>query len=117
MAVHELKGSERQPLKGAQSLGKADPAERLEVTVVLRHRAADALRDRVKELHRTSGRPEHVKREDFARQFGADAADIEEVKKFAGSHGLAVVQEHPARRTVVLAGTVAQFNRAFGFDL
>ena len=117
MANHVLKGSERQLVKGARSLGKADPAERLEVTVLLRHRAADVLRDRVKELQRASGRSEHIKREDFAQQFGADPADIQEVKKFASSHGLTVVQESPARRTVVLAGTVAQFNRAFGVDL
>jgi kumamolisin len=117
MAAHVLKGSEREALKGARSLGKADPAERLEVTMLLRHRAADALQDRVKQLHRASGRPEHFKREEFAQQFGANQADIDEVKKFASSHGLAVVQEHPARRTVVLAGTVAQFNRAFGVDL
>jgi kumamolisin len=117
MASHVLKGSERQPIKDAQSLGKADPAERLEVTILLRHRAADALRDRVKEVHRTSGRSEHIKREDFARQFGAEEGDIQAVKKFAGSHGLAVVQEDAARRSVVLAGTVAQFNRAFGVDL
>ena len=32
-------------------------------------------------------------------------------------HGLAVVQEHAGRRTVVLSGTVAQFNAAFGVDL
>ena len=62
MANHVLKGSERQPLKGARSLGKADPVERLEVTVLLRHRAADALSDRVKELNRASGPPEHIKR-------------------------------------------------------
>jgi hypothetical protein len=37
MANHVLKGSEREPLKGAKSLGKADPDERrLEVTVLLR---------------------------------------------------------------------------------
>jgi kumamolisin len=117
MANHVLKGSERQPVKGARSLGKADPTERLEVTVLLRHRAADALRDRVKELHRASGPLERIKREDFAQQFGADPDDIKEVKQFASSHGLTVVQESPARRTVVLAGTVAQFNRAFGVDL
>jgi kumamolisin len=117
MANHVLKGSERQPVKGAQSLGKADPAERLEVTVLLRHRAADALRDRVKQLHRSGSQADHLKREDFAQQFGADPKDIEEVKKFASSHGLTVVQESPARRSVVLAGTVAQFNRAFGVDL
>jgi kumamolisin len=42
MANHALKGIERQPLDGAQSLGKATPAERLEVTVLLRHRAGAA---------------------------------------------------------------------------
>jgi kumamolisin len=117
MANHVLKGSERKPLKGARSLGKADPTERLEVTVLLRHRAADALGDRVKQLMGASGRPAHIKREDFARQFGAEPADILEVKKFASSHSLTVVQEDAARRSVVLAGTVAQFNHAFGVDL
>ena len=33
MANHVLKGSERKAVKDARSLGKADPAERLEVTV------------------------------------------------------------------------------------
>ena len=117
MANHALKGSERQPIKGARSLGKADPNERLEVTVLLRHRAADALHDHVKQLHRTKNRPEHMKREDFASQFGADPRDIEEVKRFASLHGLAVVQEDAARRSVLLSGSVAQFNRAFGVDL
>jgi kumamolisin len=117
MANHVLKGSERKPLKGAKSLGKADPAERLEVTVVLRHRAGDALHERVKQLHRTSGTADYLKREDFAQQFGADPEDIQAVKKFASAHGLAVVQESAPRRSVVLAGTVAQFNRAFGVDL
>jgi kumamolisin len=117
MANHPLKGSERQPLKGAKSLGKAEPAERLEVTVLVRHRAAETLHDRIKQVHRTSGRPKHIAREDFAKQFGAEPDDIEAVKQFASSHSLAVVQEDPARRTVVLAGTVAQFNRAFGVEL
>ena len=39
MALHPLKGSERQPLPGAKSVGKADPAERLEVSVLLRRRS------------------------------------------------------------------------------
>jgi len=115
MATHLLKGSERQPIKGARSLGKADPAERLEVTVLLRPRAA--LHDHIKQIHRTAGRPVHIKREDFAQKFGAEQGDIEEVKKFASSHGLAVVQEDAARRSVILAGTVAQFNHAFGVEL
>ena len=117
MAKHILKGSAREPLNGARSLGKADPAERLEVSVLLRRRAEDALHARLTDLHRTSGRPMHLKREEFAQQFGAEPGDIEEVKKFAKSHGLAVVQEDLPRRTVVLSGTVAQFNRAFDVNL
>jgi kumamolisin len=117
MAKHKLKGSERNPLQGAKSLGKADPAERLEVTVLVRNRAAGALTKKISE--RTSGgkRGAHLTREEFAKQFGAAPADIAAVKRFATGHGLAVVEESAARRTVILSGTVAQFNGAFGVDL
>ena len=117
MSNHVLTGSERTPLNDAKSLGKADPTERLEVTVLVRRRAADALREHVKKLHAHKGRPEHLRREEFAQKYGAEPGDIQAVKKFAGSHSLAVVQEDSARRTVVLSGTVAHFNRAFGVDL
>jgi kumamolisin len=117
MAKHILKGSEREPVEGARSLGKADPNERLEVTVLLRHRSADGLSEHVKQLHRANGRPAHIRREEFAQRFGAEPADIAEVRKFANAHGLAVVQEDAARRSVVLSGTVAQFNQAFAVEL
>jgi kumamolisin len=117
MARHPLKGSERRPLPGAKAVGKADPAERLEVSVLLRRRNADALQERVGKLalrDRTGG---HLSREEFERQFGADGSDIAAVRAFAHTHGLSVVQEHAGRRTVVLSGTVAQFSAAFGVDL
>jgi kumamolisin len=117
MARHPLKGSERQPLPGAKSVGKADPAERLEVSVLLRRRSGTALTEHVKKLTSREKSDRHLSREEFERQFGADNADIAAVKKFAGAQGLAVVQEHAGRRTVVLSGTVAQFNAAFGVDL
>jgi kumamolisin len=117
MARHPLKGSERQPLPGAKSVGKADPAERLEVSVLLRRRSGTALTEHVKKLASREKSDRHLSREEFERQFGADNADMAAVKKFAGAQGLAVVQEHAGRRTVVLSGTVAQFNAAFGVDL
>jgi kumamolisin len=117
MAGHPLIGSERKAMPGARSVGKADPSERLEVSVLLRHSAADALKERVKKLAAGDRSAGHLERDAFARQFGANPGDIAAVRKFAGSHGLAVVQEDAARRTVVLSGTVAQFNEAFGVDL
>ncbi len=44
-------------------------------------------------------------------------ADFAKVRSFAVSHGLAVVQEDAARRTIVLSGRVAQFSAAFGVKL
>lgn len=117
MPKNPLKGSERQPMSGAQSVGKADPAERLEVTVLVRRRAGDSLQQRVKKLASGDRSGAHIKREDFAQQYGADPKDIEAIKTFAGRHGLAVVQEDASRRTVILSGTVAQLGGAFGVDL
>ncbi len=114
---HPLTGSERQPMRGARSVGKADPSERLEVSVLLRFRGSDALKDRVSKLARGEQAGRHLSREEFAQQFGADPADIAVVRQFANAHGLVVVEEDAARRTVVLSGTVAQFNDAFGVDL
>ena len=39
------------------------------------------------------------------------------MRTFAEAHGLTVLQEHAARRTVILSGTVAQFSAAFGVQL
>src|SRR5271166_687657 len=117
MPRHPLPGSDRQPLRGARAVGKADPSERLEVAVVLRHRASEALKDRVARLASGDRTQHHLTREEYAQQHGADPADIAVVKRFASAHGLAVLQEDPARRTVMLSGTVARFNDAFGVNL
>ena len=117
MPRHPLAGSERQPLPGARSIGKADPGERLEAAVVVRPRTAGGLTERVRRLAGGDRSQPHLKREEFARQFGADPADLAAVEQFAKTHGLAIVQQDPARRTVILSGTVAQFDAAFGVDL
>ena len=117
MPRHPLAGSERQPMPGARPAGKADPGERLEAAVVVRPRAGAARDDRARRLAGGERPQRHLTREEFAGQFGADPADLAAVEQFARSHGLVLVQQDPARRTVVLSGTVAQFNDAFGVDL
>jgi len=112
-----LQGSERQPLPEARAVGKADPEERLEVSVLLRRRNSAGLAEHVNKLAKREGVRRQLTREEFEGQFSADGADIATVKKFADAHGLAVVQEHAGRRTIVLSGTVAQFNGAFDVDL
>lgn len=117
MARRPLKGSERSPLPDSRALGPADPAERLEVTVVVRPADRTALKDRLQRLARGDRSAGHLSRPEFARRHGAGRADLDAVREFAEAHGLAVVQEHVGRRAVVLSGTVAQFNDAFGIEL
>jgi kumamolisin len=117
MAKIPLKGSERIALPGARVVAPADPTERLEVTVLVRPRARAELSKRVAQLaQRGSGAP-ILSREEFAQQHGADPADLGKVRAFAEAQGLKVVEEHAARRTVILSGTVAQFCSAFNVQL
>ncbi len=111
-----LQGSERTAVPGARILGPAEPTERLEATLLVRRRCAAELAALVKEIAAGRG-GEILSREEFAARFGADAADLAAVRKFAAANGFAVVQEDAARRTVVLSGTVQQFNSAFKVDL
>jgi kumamolisin len=108
-----LPGSERDPLPGARATEAADPAEHILVTVVVRRKATapDAGVDRVPF---TRG---HLRREDFAARYGGQVEDMAAVAAFARSSGLTVVESHPARRSIVLSGTVAAFSAAFGVEL
>jgi kumamolisin len=105
-------------MPGAQSIGKADAAERLEVSVLVRRHSPTAIRTQVSALlHRRQAAGGHIKRADFAGQHGASEQDLASVRAFATHYGLAVTQQDAARRTIVLSGTVAQFNDAFDVDL
>jgi kumamolisin len=111
-----LKGSERAPVRGARTIGPAEPTERLQVTMLLRRRAQQDFAARVAAM--ASGRVHpFLSRDEFARRHGAEAADLTAVRAFAGARGLKVEQEDAARRTVILSGTVAQFSAAFGVQL
>src|SRR5580658_702980 len=117
MARVILKGSERAALPGAQVVGPADPGERLEVSVIVRRHANEALQSRVSKLTHGDRSAGNLSRQDFAKLHSAEAADLAAVRAFATSNGLMIVGEHPDRRTVILSGTVEQFNSAFSFDL
>src|SRR5271156_821836 len=105
MSTHVLAGSIREPLTGARPAGKANPAERLEVTVLVRRQNADAFRAKVAKLAAGDPPEAYLGRADFAGQFGSSLVDLAAVEEFAKRYGLAVVQADAARRTVVLSGT------------
>jgi kumamolisin len=116
MAKILLKGSERVAIPGARVVGPANPSERLEVTVLVRRRGQQAMQARVAALA-AGRRVGHLSKQDFARDHGADPTDFARIRSFADTQGLSVVQEHAARRTVILSGTVGEFTAAFGIQL
>jgi kumamolisin len=112
-----LPGSERTVEQGSKVVGQCDPAERIEVFVMLRRQQQvqfDALMSRI-EAGDPSVKP--LSREALAKDYGAAPGDIAKVKAFAAAHGLTVVREDPAARSVSLSGTIAQFQTAFGVKL
>jgi kumamolisin len=116
MATTSVSGSERSAMPGATRLSACHSAERFEVSVLVRARAQSEFAARVAAL---GAGPDGacLTRAEFAQRHGAAAADLEAVRAFAASHGLAVVQEHAARRTVVLSGSAQHFCAAFGVEL
>lgn len=102
-----LKGSERHAVPQSQLVGNPDPSALITVTLTLRRR--------------TETLPEPgtstVSREEFASLYGANPDDIPVVEKFAEENDLTVAEIDLDRRTVVLAGTVANMSEAFGTQL
>lgn len=115
---HVVPGSERKAVAGAKPVSAAMQEERLEVTLRLRAKlaprvgaAGTAFDDALPSQRR------YLSRKDFAAAHGADPQDIAKVSAFAAAHQLVVIESSQARCTVVLSGTVASFDTAFGVSL
>jgi kumamolisin len=117
MAKHLLAGSDRAVQAGSKVVGNCNPAETIEVVVMLRRQGDQQFQALMKNIESGDPKAQPVSREEFARQFGAAPADIEKLKAFAAQHGLTVVRADPAAATVVLSGTIAQFQTAFDVHL
>jgi kumamolisin len=116
-----LPGSERQALSGARAVGIPHPKERIEVTLYVRPRHGITTLKSALAAERLGAimprERRHMTREELAAAYGADPRDLAQVEDFAQGHGLTVTEVSPAKRSVVLSGTVAAFCDAFGVSL
>ncbi len=83
-----------------------DPNSSINVSVLLRRRDELPVAGTVTVSH-----------EQFAARYGANPEDIPAIEEFAQDNDLTIVEIDLARRTVVLTGTVANMNEAFGTSL
>jgi kumamolisin len=106
-----LPGSERSPLAAGLSASAATPAKgNISVSVVVkRKQPLDA-----KQLGKV-----RVSRAEYRGLYAADPVAVKMVKAFAAEFGLAVAADQPApeRRTIVLTGSAAAMQKAFGVSL
>jgi kumamolisin len=112
-----LDGSERIHLAGARPFALSRPDEPLEVTVVLRRPRGPWMHEALDRLAAANRTRQAMPRERFAELHGAAARDVDAVLRFARHYGLSVEQVDRARRTLVIAGSIGQFNEAFGIEL
>src|ERR1700736_1396477 len=112
-----LAGSERSLMPGAREIGPANPNEVIEVTVRLRSRGGKTQPMSASTLRQPPSERPVLSREEFEKIHGADPVSLGRVGEFARQQGLTVVETSPARRTVVLSGTVDAMSKAFGVEL
>jgi kumamolisin len=97
-------------------MGDVDPRELVQVTVRTRPRTPIA--ELTRAVHALAAQlphqRQHVTREQFAQQHGADPSDLKKVEEFAQRNGLTVKETNSARRSVHLEGSAAAMSRAFG---
>jgi kumamolisin len=102
-------GSERKPLPGAVSIGRANAHTVIDVSLKLR---------RKKSLPALTARPANaLTRQQLADQFGAAQSDIDAVGKAFTPFGLKVVEKNSATRTVKLRGSISAMEQAFQVKL
>ena len=110
----EIPGSRREREPHHERVGDADSDRMIEVTVYLRPSSSLDWVD--EQAERPLAERRTISREELARDHGAAEDDVAAVHRFASDYGLEVGDSDPARRAIVLRGTVAAMARAFGSD-
>ena len=110
-----IAGSHKDVVPGATAEGPISPETRIEVTV--RVRPKKALPTAAEMDAAALRRQAPLTHDQFEAEYGANPADLGKVEAFARGHHLVVVEASEPRRTVILAGTVANFQHAFDVEL
>jgi hypothetical protein len=113
-----LAGSQRPRPASATLVGPLAPTTNLSATVLLRQRpGSPALPDLSYWQQIPPGRRTFLSPDELTQVYGAAPADISAVTTFVTGQGMTVVGSHAGRRTVIVRGTAAQWNTAFGVAL
>ena len=80
------------------------------ITVTVRIRRKKSIEAQLK----ASG---YITHEEYEKEYGASQADVNKVEAFARQYNLITVETNLARRSVILSGSIANMEKAFGVTL
>ncbi len=103
-----LRGSYRHHSSRSTRIGRPQPHEKLEVTLVLR---------RKQEAPHPWASDRYHSHEELAAQYGADPADIAAVEALASERHLSVTHSDPGSRTISVMGSFSDLANLFGADV
>jgi kumamolisin len=105
-----LPRSERSLPSGVQSIGPVNSGEMISVSIILKP---------MKELDLNQLQGTRVSPDDYSKMYGADPAAANMVRQFAATYGLTVDDRASSliRKTIVLRGSAATMQQAFGCEL
>ncbi len=106
-----LPGSENIHRPGLQPIGTIESDETVRVSLILRRKGPNPV------VFTGSASQPPLSREEHESKHGADPSDIALAEQFAHEFGLSIIETSTAKRRVVLTGTAAQMQAAFGTEL
>jgi kumamolisin len=109
-ARQPLPGSEKAPFPASTDATAGSVSGKITVSVIVRRKTPLPVK--------TLGKV-RLTRTEYSKKHAADKADLKAVKAFAAEYGLTVHKDSPKpeQRTVLLTGTAAAMQRAFGVEL
>ena len=115
-----IAASKRLSMPDAKLLGKSNPGQTIRVSIYVRQNPRPSP-DTTRALENLStelpGKRRYLTTDEFTNSFGADPADLEKVANWAGQNKLKVIDSSAAKRRVLVEGTIADIQRAFGTEL
>ncbi|HEY3840557.1 MAG TPA: choice-of-anchor D domain-containing protein [Bryobacteraceae bacterium] len=113
-----LAGSERPQISGSALLGPVEAKQRIRVTVILRQKPGTPEVPDMQHWQDTSPTERtYLSPEEFYERHGAAEDELQRVLDYLTGKGLRVVEKHAGRRRIVVEGTAAELNSAFGVTL
>jgi kumamolisin len=115
-----IPGSNRPVVPEAKVLGMSDPTQRIKVSIYARQNPhpSEGSTPSIEQLsYALPGKRQYLKREAFNAIYGADPADLKKIADWAQACKLKVIDSSVAMRRVLVEGTIADVNAAFGVEL